>query len=264
MAQKQRNKKKNLEKMEESTNKFGVLDGIDDTENGDMECFLTLDEIKLIKCKDRTVAQNKRYKHLMYKKKLSEETSTEKLSRKEKEKVDKANKRKNETSTELSERNERKRVATSNKRREETSDQRNERNQKKKCDTARKRENPPSLNEARNALNVLQGYQIVHELKNTDDSIGSMEVRCQSCSALKWKGETSSTCCNGGKIILESFPHPPEYLQKLWKDKTTEANLFRENSRSFNNGLALSSVVVSYLVVIVWELGKNISFTGAA
>ena len=120
------------------------------------------------------------------------------------------------------------------------------------------------MNEARNAQNVLYGHQIVPELKNTADSIGSMDVRCESCFALKWKGETSSTCCNGGKVILESFPHPPEYLQKLWKDKTTEANLFRENARSFNNGLALSSVVVSYLLFIVLVIDKNIYFTGTA
>ena len=291
LGQMQRNKEKDVKKVDESTNKFGVLDCREDAEKGDEECFLTLDELKLIKCKDRTVEQKKRYRHLIYKQKLSEETSPERLARREKERLDKGNKRKKETNAERSERNEKKRVsesikrmketqserskrnekkrvvtgnkrmketpserydrvekirvATSNKRMNETSSERCERYEKKRVASARKRESPPSLNEARNAQNVLYGHQIVHELKNTADSIGSMEVRCQNCSALKWKGETSSTCCNGGKVILESFPDPPEYLQKLWKDKTTEAKLFRENARSFNNGLALSSVVVS-------------------
>ena len=98
--------------------------------------------------------------------------------------------------------------------------------------------------DARNALNVLNGHQIVPELKDTKDKIGSMDIICPYCLALKWKGETASTCCNGGKVVLDKYPDPPEYMKKLLKDKTTEANLFRENIRSFNNALALSSLQV--------------------
>ena len=98
--------------------------------------------------------------------------------------------------------------------------------------------------DGRNALNVLNGHQIVPELKDSKDAIGAMDIVCPDCSALKWKGETSSTCCSGGKVRLDKYPEPPEYLKKLLKDNTTEAKLFRENIRPFNNALALSSLQV--------------------
>ena len=91
----------------------------------------------------------------------------------------------------------------------------------------------------------LQGVSIIQELKDTKDSIGDMEIRCKSCQALKWKGETPITCCNGGKVKLEPFPTPPELLQALWVEGTREAQLFRKYSRSFANALSLSSIKVN-------------------
>jgi len=64
-------------------------------------------------------------------------------------------------------------------------------------------------------------------------------LQCQ-----KFKKEISSSCCLKGKVALVPFPKPPETIYKLWKDNSTEANLFRENSRSFNNSLCLSSIKV--------------------
>ena len=107
------------------------------------------------------------------------------------------------------------------------------------------RRNPRSSYIARNAQDVLHGRQIVKELKHSDDSIGAMDNVCIICSARKWKSESSTTCCNDGKVLLESFPDPPPLLKKLWTSKATEAKLFRENSRSFNNALALASLKVN-------------------
>ena len=104
------------------------------------------------------------------------------------------------------------------------------------------REHPKSKYEARNAQEVLNGIQIVNELKDTDDTIGSMSVVCPECSAKKWKGETKSICCKDGKILLDKFPDPPPYLKTLWTANTPNARLFRDNSRSFNNALALASL----------------------
>ena len=134
---------------------------------------------------------------------------------------------------------------TEEKRKNEDAVQKDLRLKKVKQKMANRRERPSSLYEARNAQNILNGHKIVPELKDSKEAIGAMELVCSFCSALKWKGETSSTCCNGGKIVLDKFPNPPVYLKKLWKDKTTEAKLFRENSRSFNNALALSSLQVT-------------------
>ena len=104
---------------------------------------------------------------------------------------------------------------------------------------------PKSKCDARNALQVLAGEQIVPELLNTDDSLGKMDIICKHCGARKWKNETPTLCCNSGKVVLDSFPAPPEVIQNLLTNNTVPAKLFRENSRSFNNALALSSIKVN-------------------
>ena len=89
------------------------------------------------------------------------------------------------------------------------------------------------------------GEQIVPELINTGETIGSMDDTCDFCKAKKFKKETASLCCNSGKVDLPIFPPPPKLIQNLLTAKTVEAKLFRDNSRSFNNGLALSSIIVN-------------------
>ena len=104
--------------------------------------------------------------------------------------------------------------------------------------------NLKSIFVARNAQDILDGKQIVKELNESKENIGSLNIICQKCSAKKWRGETSSTCCNDGKVILDRYPDPPLLLRSLWTANTPEARLFRENSRSFNNALALASLKV--------------------
>ena len=74
---------------------------------------------------------------------------------------------------------------------------------------------PTNSYEARNAQKVLAAEQIVPELKDTPDTIGSMSSICIYCNARKWKSETPSLCCNKGKVVLDSFPPPPELIKKL-------------------------------------------------
>ena len=50
--------------------------------------------------------------------------------------------------------------------------------------------------EALRSDEILEGSYKVPDLKDTPDSIGSMEVVCQYCSALKFKKETASSCCS--------------------------------------------------------------------
>ena len=116
------------------------------------------------------------------------------------------------------------------------------------------------MSDARNAIDVLKGKLIVFELKNSKESIGSMSQKCTKCGALKWKGETSSICCNDGQVRLERFPDPPPLLRDLWTSDTPDARIFRDNSRSFNNSLALASLKVnerqfkcSYTPSVVFE-----------
>ena len=90
-----------------------------------------------------------------------------------------------------------------------------------------------------------------------------MNFFCQFCGALKFKRETSTTCCNKGKVVLETFPKPPVELDKLWHAETVEGRLFRENARSINNAVCLTSIKVK-----TKDFGKgfspNIIFEGKA
>ena len=99
---------------------------------------------------------------------------------------------------------------------------------------------PSSMYAARNAQKVLYGEQLVPEIE-----VGRMDNICCECGARKWKSETTTVCCNNGKIHLTPFPDPPNYLKQLWTADTIEARLFREQSRPFNNALALSSIKVT-------------------
>ena len=90
----------------------------------------------------------------------------------------------------------------------------------------RARKVPKSKCDARNALQVLAGEQIVPELLNTDDSLGKMDIICKHCGARKWKNETPTLCCNFGKVVLDSFPAPPEVIQNLLTNNTVPAKLF--------------------------------------
>ena len=103
---------------------------------------------------------------------------------------------------------------------------------------------PVSQYAARNAKQILAGEQLIPELHSTNDSIKKMDNICQYCKARKWEKETASVCCNEGKVSLNIFPPPPKLIRDLLTGKTVEARLFRENTRSFNNSLALSSVIV--------------------
>ena len=91
----------------------------------------------------------------------------------------------------------------------------------------------------------MDGSFVVNDLKDSDDSIGKMTLICQYCGALKYKKETSSTCCGNGKVSLDPFPKPPKELNDLWHANTPEARLFRENARSFNNAVCLTSIKVN-------------------
>lgn len=60
--------------------------------------------------------------------------------------------------------------------------------------------------------------------------LGHCDVLCSSCHALHWIQERSYkstianplffTCCQGGQIILPSFPDAPKPLRSLLQDQT--------------------------------------------
>ena len=98
--------------------------------------------------------------------------------------------------------------------------------------------------DALRSQDIINGDFSVKDLKDSQDTIGNMDINCQYCGAIKFKKETTSTCCGNGKVILDPYPQPPFELLNLFHADTAEARLFRENSRSLNNALCLTSIKV--------------------
>jgi Helitron helicase-like domain at N-terminus len=85
--------------------------------------------------------------------------------------------------------------------------------------------------------------------------LGRMDVACPDCDALHWEAEKMAQtsrvnnpkfgkCCKTGKVSLPRHPGPPELLQRLLTENTTEANRFRLNIRAINQSFAFVSVGV--------------------
>ena len=89
---------------------------------------------------------------------------------------------------------------------------------------------------------ILEGSHFVPDLKDSVDTIGPMKIVCPDCGAFKFKKETGSTCCSNGKVYIEPLPKPPTSINKLWHDDTPEGRLFRQNARSINNAVCLTSI----------------------
>ena len=153
--------------------------------------------------------------------------------------------------------------------------------------------------DARRITDIFSGKQIVPEFNDTDDSIGRLgDQICPGCDALHWSRETSQTCCGwrcaclkgkfncncdtmcnfpdrrvnesccGLKVSLPPFPPLPQELHNLWFEDSYEAKLFKTNSRSFNNALALSSIKVrerrfqhNFCPSVIFE-GKVFQYSG--
>ena len=98
------------------------------------------------------------------------------------------------------------------------------------------------LKEAMRSADILDGTYHVPDLKDTEDDIGPMNVQCQYCGAFKFKAETPSSCCQGGKVVISPFPRPPDQLMSLWMGDGEDAMLFRKNARYINNAVCLTSI----------------------
>ena len=177
------------------------------------------------------------------KEKRAKETSYERAERNAVNAIQMKEKRATETSCERAERNAVKANQMKAKRKNETKEEAAKR--KQKIAIQREQKIPKSLYDGRNAKKVLLAEQIVPELKYTKDSIGEMNSVCKFCDARKWKDESPTLCCNSGKVILPLFPDPPDLLKELLTSKSEEGRLFRKNTRTFNNALALSSLKVN-------------------
>jgi hypothetical protein len=79
-------------------------------------------------------------------------------------------------------------------------------------------------------------------------------VACPDCDVLHWGAEKLvnsrvnnpkfGKCCKSGKVSLPRRRDPPELLQRLLTEDTTEANRFRLGIRAINQSFAFVSVGV--------------------
>ena len=73
--------------------------------------------------------------------------------------------------------------------------------------------------------------------------IGTMNIICDKCLALKWKRETKGFCCLEGKIQLAPLKPPPDSIFKLLttKDPITK-ELYINKIRAYNQVFAFTSI----------------------
>ena len=95
------------------------------------------------------------------------------------------------------------------------------------------------LNKHTGSREILEGSFRVN-VNNLD----KMTNICQFCQAVRFKKETDGVCCLKGKVRLARFSAPPMVFLELWFKDNLKANVFRNNSRAFNNGLCFSSIKV--------------------
>ncbi|PIC11358.1 hypothetical protein B9Z55_029135 [Caenorhabditis nigoni] len=86
------------------------------------------------------------------------------------------------------------------------------------------------------------------DVRVAENYLGTMSVQCSSCGALHYKGEQPqskqfNTCCRHGLIQLPMFDNFPKELRDLFTSSTSESAEFLKNIRSYNNSLAMGSMV---------------------
>ena len=64
--------------------------------------------------------------------------------------------------------------------------------------------------------------------------IGKMDKYCMYCSALKFKNETPSMCCAGGKVKLQELHPTPEPISNLVSGGTSQSKYFLPNIHKYN------------------------------
>ncbi|GFV30391.1 uncharacterized protein TNCV_98661 [Trichonephila clavipes] len=126
--------------------------------------------------------------------------------------------RASETSEQRKTRQERDRVHTALARSLETNEQRQARQQRNRNhSTQTRRTIHTDLNLCGFNYNPLYNYSL-----HPSAIIGKMDKKCTYCGAQKFKNETPGMCCAGGKVKLTDLRSPPEPLLTLVSGKTSQ------------------------------------------
>lgn len=71
-------------------------------------------------------------------------------------------------------------------------------------------------------------------------SIGTMDIVCNFCFALKYKAEPPRLCCNNGKVKIHQRA-PPHELLSYMNGESEESRHFLQNTRKYNSCFAMTS-----------------------
>ena len=69
----------------------------------------------------------------------------------------------------------------------------------------------------------------------TKSTIGNLSVICNFCRAITFQDERAGLCCTRGKIVLKTYPPPPEDIRYLFINSNTVAKHFLANIKRYNS-----------------------------
>ena len=79
-------------------------------------------------------------------------------------------------------------------------------------------------------------------------NIGSMNVECEYCQAIRWKCESPGLCCNGGKVSLTHLHELPDLLEGLLNGEHPQSEHFLNNIRKYNSAFQMTSFGANRIV----------------
>ena len=91
-----------------------------------------------------------------------------------------------------------------------------------------------------NVRNRVQHHRNAVNIEHQIYYIGSLDVRCQFCGALRFQREQLN-CCHNGKVSLPPLQDYPEDLRLLFDADNAESSNFRHNIRKYNSAFAFAS-----------------------
>jgi len=97
----------------------------------------------------------------------------------------------------------------------------------------------------------MMGYHYYSDIdysKHSKVDIGNMDIVCEYCRAMKFRGETKGMCCNNGKVKLPNVDNPPEPLNSYLYGNTVISKHFLKNVRGYNSCFQMTSFGASCIV----------------
>ncbi|CAI6356259.1 unnamed protein product [Macrosiphum euphorbiae] len=76
-----------------------------------------------------------------------------------------------------------------------------------------------------------------------------MDVICQYCNAMKFKGESAGMCCSNGTVRIPNIDEPPEPMKTLLESSTNISKHFLENITKYNNAFHMTSFGAAETIV---------------